>query len=72
MPPRYGPDGWHRHARLSDIPKELQGEEAIDERIAWLTDRVPQEEREQFDRLVEAAEIDLDAETLSQPEPPNV
>ena len=49
------------HARLTDIPNELKSEAATDARVAWLEERVPDEEwkaqvelREAVDRAAEA------------------
>ena len=39
------------HARIRDIPKELQGDSASEKRIAWLTERIPQTAREEFEAL---------------------
>ena len=37
------------HTRIREIPKELMGEEATPARIAWLTSKVPAEDRARWE-----------------------
>ena len=39
----------YSHVKISDIPEELQEDEASDKRVQWIIERIPQEELEKLE-----------------------
>ena len=43
------------HIRIDQVPEELWAEDAVDERLKWLEDRIPDELRKLWDDIRESS-----------------